>query len=159
MKLTLEKTWAFNIAGETFTIDPALIPQNTFIAIVKDRLMNKGRDTWADSSKVSGDVTRQSLWADSMDSVYDGSWIPGISSRGPRKKNMDKDTFIHNESIKKAKAMLGKTGFKDKSGRFYKPDSKSDMADLAAALMENAKWLAVCDAEWDKVRNSNDLDI
>lgn len=159
MKLTLENAWAFNIAGETFTVDPNLIPAATFIAIVKDRLLNKGRDTWNDASKVTGDVTRQTLWADAMLAVYDGSWMPGVSGRGPRKKNMDKETFISNESLKKAKAMLGKTGFKAKDGRFFYPNSALDVSDLTDVLLANAKWVAICETEWDKVRNSDELDI
>jgi hypothetical protein len=162
MRITLEteNVWTFQIAGENFFLDASRIPEETRIAIVKDRLANKGRDTWADSSKVTPECTRQDLWAAAMHTVYSGSWMPGASGRGPRKKSMDFGTFLMVESLKEAKRRIGKLGFTSKlDGYHFKPDDKNDLQELANRLSVNEKWEAVKREDFAKLHSIDELDI
>lgn len=162
MKITLEteNTWTFQIAGENFTLDVSRIPKETWIAIVKDRLANKGRDTWADSSKVTPECTRQDLWTAAMDTVYSGSWVPGVSGRGPRKKSMDFGTFLMSASLKEAKRRIGKLGFTSKIDDYhFKPDSDNDLQELANRLSVNEKWESLQREAFAKLHSIDDLDV
>jgi hypothetical protein len=161
MKITLEfeKNWPVNIAGDTFVIEADRIPKETWIAIVRDRLLNKGRDTWADSSKVTGDVTRQTLWTEALESVYSGAWVPGVSARGPRKKNMDYDTFAESQARNYAKSKIKKgCKYSTSDGNTF-TDSDADIAAFMKWLLANAEYRKIIDGEWQTNLNKNNLKL
>lgn len=162
MKITLEfdSDWAYVIAGETFKVDASKIPKDTWVAIVRDRLGNKGRDTWADSNKVTADCTRQELWALAMQSVYDGSWVPGSGKgKGTRRKTMSWEEFLHNSCLKEAKRMIGKLGFKGKDGYHFKPNDEGSILEAAMRLAKNDKFAARVSREWELLHTDTDLDL
>lgn len=160
LKLTFDPTWEYTIAGETFIIDASRIPMNTWIAIVKDRLLNKGRDTWADSTKVTPDCSRQDLWNAVMETVYDGSWCPGSGKgSGPRKKNLTWEAFLHNASLKEAKRRIGKLGFRGGDGFHFKPDDEQSLIECTNRLVQNAKWQTLVKVDYDKLHTQDDLDL
>lgn len=160
IKITFDATWTYTIAGEEFVLDATRIPAATWVAIVRDRLGNKGRDTWADSTKVTPETTRQDLWSAAMESVYDGSWCPGSGKgSGPRRKNLTWEGFLHNASLKEAKRRIGKLGFKGADGYHFKPNDEASLAECTTRLESNAKWQAVVKLEYDRVHAQDDLDI
>jgi hypothetical protein len=162
MTITIElpEVWEQAIAGETFKIFPQKIPVETFVAIVRDRLTNKGKDTWADSTKVTPDRTRQDLWAEALGSVYDGSWCPGTGrGTGQRKKTMTWETFLENASKKEAKRRIGKNGFKGADGYHFMPDDEASLVECTARLVANAKWQSLVKLEWTKLQTIDDLDL
>ena len=156
--LSFDETWEYTIAGEKFTLDATAIPAGTWIAIVKDRLLNKGRDTWADSSKVTPENTRQDLWKAAMQTVYDGSWVPSSGKgSGQRRKSLPWEAFLHNESLKEAKRRIGKTGFKGMDGYHFKPNDEASLVECANRLDQNAKWMAKVKIDYDNLHDDDDL--
>lgn len=162
MELTLktDDVWEVQVAGEPFLIHAHLIPRETWVAIVKDRLVNKGKDTWADSSKVTIERTRQILWAEAMESVYSGAWVPG-SGRGSglRRKSLDWDGFFQNASVKEAKRRIGKKGFRGADGHFYRPNHDESLERLVGKLKAVEKWKEICEVEFAKIKDEIELEI
>jgi hypothetical protein len=158
--LTFDAAWEYTIAGETFAVDATKIPAATWIAVVKDRLLNKGRDTWADSTKVTTENTRQDLWAGAMASVYAGDWLPGTGKgRGPNKKSMTWESFLEAASRKEAKRRIGKLGFRGTDGYWFKPDDKESMDECTNRLVDNVKWQAKVKLDYDNRNVPDDLDL
>jgi hypothetical protein len=160
MMLKTDDVWEVQIAGEEFLIYAYQIPKETWIAIVKDRLTQKGKDTWADSSKVTIERTRQVLWSEAMETVYTGSWVPGSGrGSGPRRKSMDWDTFFQNATIKEAKRRIGKKGFRGADGHFYRPNHDESLERLVGKLKTIDKWKDINEAEFNKLKNESELEI
>jgi hypothetical protein len=158
--LETDATWTFTIAGEQFEIYADQIPPRTILAIVQERLREKGRDAWADSSKVTATCSRQDLWSGALSGVYDGSWCPGISGgRGARKKNLSFEDFLYNKSLAEAKRRIGKTGYIGTDGTRYKANDDNALAALTSRFEGNAKYREIARTEYENLHKQNEVDV
>jgi hypothetical protein len=156
--LDLPTEWKHDIAGGAYTSHPQRIPLATWAMVMKDRLSNKGKDAWADASKIGPGArfaSRADAWQSIMDIVYSGGWTaPGGRAASILTQTFDDWLVIVSENEAKAMSDVKKKtpGYKAKSGRVFRADSDADVADLAAAIRKQEAFIAAQRLTYDAAK-------
>lgn len=153
--LDLPEEWSHDIAGAVYISQPRRIPLATWAMVVKDRLGNKGKDAWADNSKIGPGArfaSRSDAWDSIMEAVYSGGWTaPGGRAASILTTTFDDWLVITSENAAKEK-MKGKNGWKAPSGRIFRADNDKDVADYAAAIRQQPNFIAAQQLTYDAAR-------
>lgn len=136
--------WEFNFPGASAKVAPDRIPAEILEFIIRDRLNNKLKDVFADSSRVPLQ-DRQKAVDEIVNRLYAGEWTGRTG--GP----ITWDAYLAKAAKLAAEAWFGKSRTKkDAKGIVRNADSDKDKDYVAGRHMANDVWLA-------KVRNEYDI--
>jgi len=138
-----EAVWEYNFPGVSLTVEPARIPADILEFIIRDRIGNKIKDVWADSSKVPLN-DRAAAGQRIIDSIYAGNW----DSRG-RPKTWDE--YVAKAAEMAAESWFGKAKTKkDSKGILRNVESPADIAFIAGIYADNQDWRNLVRVKYDQ---------